>query len=219
MPFAVEHSIQLSAVTAPEPSPNATAPTRVFASPPGLRDDAYAAVFWTDGASGPTSLVVWAKASAPETWVPLGTRTIENDAPAVIVPAGATLFVAVSASPGDGTLRVAFRGAAEIAGTIGTPSGDAIRTRPEFGAVASSPDQSVTTTGAALTALAAGATGILVTAHPSNTAIVRIGGPDTTSSRGQPFMPGSSYLFSVANASSLTAAAELGTQKVCASAT
>lgn len=65
--------------------------------------------------------------------------------------------------------------------------------------------------------VAAVAEGILVTAHPNNTAVVRISGTDVTSSQGQPLGPGASWTFNVANANLLYAVAESGTQTVCAS--
>lgn len=59
---------------------------------------------------------------------------------------------------------------------------------------------------------------ILVTMHPSSTGIARVGGPNTTATRGQPFAPGSSYTFDVSNASALWHVLESGTPNLCATA-
>ena len=79
------------------------------------------------------------------------------------------------------------------------------------------PDYSVSTI-VQLTALAAKSQGILVTAHPSNTQVVRISGSDVSTTEGQPLGAGASFTFAVTNASILWAVAESGTQKICVSA-
>lgn len=71
---------------------------------------------------------------------------------------------------------------------------------------------------AALASLAAGPSGILVTAHPNNTAVIRVSGADVSTTQGQPLQPGASFIFSVTNANALHAAAESGTQTLCVSA-
>ncbi len=66
--------------------------------------------------------------------------------------------------------------------------------------------------------LVGGTNGIVVTAHPTNIGIVRVGGSDTTASRGQPLGPGASYTFTVANANLLYAFGEVaGPNILCVS--
>jgi hypothetical protein len=57
--------------------------------------------------------------------------------------------------------------------------------------------------------------GILITAHPKNTAVVRISGPDASSTRGQPLGPGASFIFPFTDAALLYAVAESGSQTIC----
>lgn len=76
-------------------------------------------------------------------------------------------------------------------------------------------DVTITTTAAALPSLAAGATGILVTAHPSNTVVIRIGDSAVSASKGQPFPAKASFVFTTNNASNLWAVTESGTAVLC----
>lgn len=87
------------------------------------------------------------------------------------------------------------------------------------GAVVSSPDQAITGgVAVALTALAAGPNGILVTAHPNNTNVIRVSGSDVAVGQGQPLGAGASVAFNVANANLLSAIVESGSGKLCVSA-
>lgn len=86
-------------------------------------------------------------------------------------------------------------------------------------AIKSSADQTVSTK-APLTALPRGTSGILVTAHPGNgSVVIRVSGDDALAGTGQPLAAGASFLFTVANASMLSAIAESGSGKLCVSAT
>ena len=85
--------------------------------------------------------------------------------------------------------------------------------------IASLADVTVTGTAAPLGSLAAGPTGILVTAHPGNTGNVRVSGSDAAIGQGQPLAPGVGVIFSVSNASALHVILEGGASgKVCVSA-
>lgn len=82
-------------------------------------------------------------------------------------------------------------------------------------------DTTATGSAVALGSLVAGPGGIVVTAHPSNPvgSVVRVGGSDITTTRGQPLGPGASYTWtSVRNANQLSIIIETGTApKVCVS--
>ncbi len=83
-----------------------------------------------------------------------------------------------------------------------------------------SADQTITTK-AALTALAAGPNGILVTAHPLNApgTVIRVGDSNVSATRGHPLAPGASYTFGISNASGLQAISETGVAaKLCVGA-
>lgn len=86
--------------------------------------------------------------------------------------------------------------------------------------ITDSPDQPVTGGSAvALTALPCGPTGnILVTAHPLNTNVIRVGSASVSATRGQPLAAGASYTFFTTNASLLSAIVESGTGVLCTSA-
>ncbi len=88
------------------------------------------------------------------------------------------------------------------------------------GPVKSSPDQTITGGAAVpLTALPAGPSGqILVTAHPSNTNVIRVSSSDVATTRGQPFGAGASFFFTVSDASRLHAIVESGSGVLCATA-
>lgn len=76
-------------------------------------------------------------------------------------------------------------------------------------------DHTVTTTPAPLPDVAAGPTGILVTAHPGNTVTIRVGDSAVTASQGHPFSNKGSFVFQTNNAKHLWAVAESGSGILC----
>ena len=89
---------------------------------------------------------------------------------------------------------------------------------PLASALASLDDVAVTTTAATLGSLAAGPTGIMLTAHPSNTSVIRVSGADVGAAHGQPLGPSASVVLSVKNANLLQVRTESGAATLCVSA-
>lgn len=104
---------------------------------------------------------------------------------------------------------------------VGFRPGMSLASEPDRSrAPASLADVTASGTATAFLSLAAGPSGkILVTAHPSNsTAIARVSGSDTATSKGTPFAAGASYAFDVANANMLKHIAESGSPVLCVTA-
>lgn len=122
MSFAIEHTVVLAQVSAPEPSPNSTPPldSRVFRSPSGARSDVLALVGWLEDTPGNVAFQIWARPDGGD-WLLLETRETvgQSGAAGIAVPADADLCAAVITSPGDGLLRFAFRGPAVTDSPIG----------------------------------------------------------------------------------------------------
>ena len=192
--------------------PNSVAPSaaRTWLSPPHVRaaDDASAIEFeLKDGTSLTGQLWilldtgVWGKLGAAIT---LAIGTVSS--PISVVGGGASLFFQVTANPGSSTVLYAgFSNPASGSGVIAT--------KPPASASISTPAQVSVSTAAALPTTTV-VNYVDVQADIANTANVRIGDGNVTTTRGTQLAPGDSKRFYVPNSNLLTAVSESGTQKL-----
>lgn len=173
--------------------------------PGGLGNGVYEFLVAPDGSSAPVTI------AAPIIPANVNVLNFPGNQPV-------TVLNTVQADVTDRAARLVGKVGLQVAGADVSNTNPVVVRDPTTTTISSLPDTSVTTAPAALAALAAGPTGILVTAHPYNTAPIRVSGSDVTTTRGQPLQPGASFLFSVTNANQLSVAAETGTQTLCASA-
>jgi hypothetical protein len=115
----------------------------------------------------------------------------------------------------DCALTIGIRTASGDGGTQAAP----LFSTPTLStSMASLSRQAVGTSATALGPLVARANGILVTADPSNTALVWVSGNDVSTTQGQPMTPGASYTFPQSNASNLYAVSTVTGQGLFVSA-
>ncbi len=112
MPFAAQHTTDLTQIAIPQPSPNDAEPivTRVFPSPPVSAGQAQAVIGWTDGAPGQVGFEIWF--ADGDEWVRAGAAETPGDGdptPEIVVPVEARLVARVVSGATAGLLKLAFR--------------------------------------------------------------------------------------------------------------